>query len=127
MTPEAFQSWLAAMKAAGLIRSDAAAARLLGVTTTTIMNWKRNGARRVVELACQALLAPVLLMGPVPTEPPKGRQFEFIKAGFTTDGRWAVKVGDGPLTYPYEGKSPRKRTDYHREYQRKRRAAAREA
>ena len=91
MTPEAFQSWLAAMKAAGLIRSDAAAARLLDVSQETIMAWKRDGARRVVDLACEALEARLALIGPAPSSPAS------------------------------------RRADYHREYQRRRRAAAREA
>lgn len=57
MTPTAFNKWLAAMKAAGLSRSDAAAARALGVTPTTIRNYKRNGAGKIVSLACRALFA----------------------------------------------------------------------
>lgn len=56
MTPEAFEAWLAAMKAAGLARSAAACARLLGVSEDTVSRYRRRGAERVVALACRALL-----------------------------------------------------------------------
>jgi hypothetical protein len=55
MTPEAFILWLAAMKAAGLARSDAAAARLLGVSANSVVAFKRQGADRRTALACRAL------------------------------------------------------------------------
>lgn len=56
MTPTAFIEWLAAMKAAGLARSDAAAGRLLGVSANTVVKFKRDGADRRTALACRALL-----------------------------------------------------------------------
>jgi hypothetical protein len=56
MTPESFCSWLAAMKAAGLARSDAAAARLLGLSANAVCLIKRNGTDRRTALACRALL-----------------------------------------------------------------------
>lgn len=55
MTPEAFTEWLAAMKAAGLARSDAACARLLGVSANAVVLMKRNGADHRTALACRAL------------------------------------------------------------------------
>lgn len=57
MTPEAFCNWLAAMKAAGLARSDVACARLLGVSANSILNMKRNGTDQRTALACRALYA----------------------------------------------------------------------
>ena len=53
---EAFARWLAHMKADGLARSDAAAARLLGVSANTVVALKRDGADRRTALACAALL-----------------------------------------------------------------------
>jgi hypothetical protein len=55
MTSAAFVDWLAAMKAAGLARSDAAAGRLLGVSANTIVAMKRDGADQRTALACRAL------------------------------------------------------------------------
>lgn len=55
MTPSAFIQWLAAMKAAGLARSDAAAGRLLGVSANTMVKLKRDGTDRRTALACRAL------------------------------------------------------------------------
>lgn len=56
MSPEDFQQWLADMKSAGLARSDAACARLLGVSPNGLLHMKRNGADRRTALACRALL-----------------------------------------------------------------------
>lgn len=56
MTPAAFISWLAAMKAAGLARSDAAAGRMLGISADTVVRLKRDGADLRTALACRALL-----------------------------------------------------------------------
>lgn len=56
MTPAAFIDWLAAMKAAGLARSDAAAGRLLGVSANTVLEMKQRGADLRTALACRALL-----------------------------------------------------------------------
>ena len=55
MTPAAFTNWLSEMKAAGLARSDAAAARLLGVSANTVVTMKREGADLRTALACRAL------------------------------------------------------------------------
>ncbi len=56
MTPQSFTTWLAEMKSAGLARSDAQCARLLGVSANSIVNMKRNGTDQRTALACQALL-----------------------------------------------------------------------
>lgn len=56
MTPAAFTRWLADMKSAGLARSDAACARLLGVAPNSVVIMKRNGADHRTALACRALL-----------------------------------------------------------------------
>jgi DNA-binding transcriptional regulator YiaG len=57
MTPTAFKQWLAAMKLAGLAKSDAAAARALGVSKNTVARWKQDGTDApYVGLACAALL-----------------------------------------------------------------------
>ena len=56
MTPQSFTSWLAAMKAAGLSRSDADAGRQLGITPDTVVNYKKRGAPVAIALACRALL-----------------------------------------------------------------------
>lgn len=56
MTPEAFTNWLAEMKSAGLARSDAVCARLLGVSANSVVTMKKNGADLRTALACRALL-----------------------------------------------------------------------
>lgn len=56
MTAEQFSAWLAEMKSAGLAKSDADCARLLGRTDDTIIKYKRNGTDRTVALACRALI-----------------------------------------------------------------------
>ena len=56
MTPESFQGWLVSMKEAGLARSDAAAARLLGVSANIVVRWKRVGTDTRTALACRALV-----------------------------------------------------------------------
>ena len=56
MTPETFTNWLAAMKSAGLARSDAECARLLGISANSVVAMKRNGADKRTALACRALL-----------------------------------------------------------------------
>lgn len=48
--------WLYAMKSAGLARSDAECADLLGVTESEIAGMKERGADRRTALACRALL-----------------------------------------------------------------------
>ena len=56
MSPVSFQLWLDDMKLANLARSDAAAARLLGVSANSVVKMKRNGADLRTALACRALL-----------------------------------------------------------------------
>ena len=57
MTPTQFTAWLAAMKAAGLIQSDADAARLLDVSANSVVTFKKRGGNRRLALACASLLA----------------------------------------------------------------------
>lgn len=56
MDAEHFIAWLAEMKAAKLARTDAAAARLLKVSTNTILSLKAKGTDERTALACRALL-----------------------------------------------------------------------
>ena len=56
MTAPQFIEWLAALKAAGLIRFDNDAAKALGVTNDTIVNMKHKGTDTRTALACRALL-----------------------------------------------------------------------
>lgn len=56
MTPTAFTKWLADMKSAGLARSDADCAKLLGVHVNSVVKRKREGADTETALACRALL-----------------------------------------------------------------------
>ena len=55
MTADAFVRWLAAMKDAGMARSDAAAGRLLGVSANSVVRMKQEGADLRTALACRAL------------------------------------------------------------------------
>lgn len=56
MTAAVFVQWLNEMKSAGLARSDAECARLLGIAANTVVIIKRNGADQRTALACRALL-----------------------------------------------------------------------
>lgn len=56
MNADSFRSWLADMKSAGLARSDAECARLLGVSANAVVGMKKNGADHRTALACRALL-----------------------------------------------------------------------
>lgn len=56
MSPEAFGRWLAEMKEAGLARSDAKCAELLGISANSVVAMKKNGADLRTALACRALL-----------------------------------------------------------------------
>ncbi|PSJ60762.1 hypothetical protein [Pseudaminobacter soli (ex Li et al. 2025)] len=56
MTPDAFTRWLADMKSAGLGRSDAECARLLGISANSVVDMKKRGADVRTALACRALL-----------------------------------------------------------------------
>lgn len=67
MTAAEFCAWLTAMKAAGLARSDADAARQLGRTADSVVMYKRNGTDRTVSLACAALLQQVPPYGTLAT------------------------------------------------------------
>jgi hypothetical protein len=57
MTPAAFNRWLSDMKLANLARSDAACARLLGVSANSVVTWKNEGTDLRTAYACRALLA----------------------------------------------------------------------
>lgn len=56
MDGETFTRWLAEMQSVGLSRSDAAAGRMLGLSTDTIWRMKSAGCDRRTALACRALL-----------------------------------------------------------------------
>lgn len=56
MSAASFISWLADMKSAGLARSDAECARLLGISANSVVAMKKTGADRRTALACRALL-----------------------------------------------------------------------
>jgi DNA-binding CsgD family transcriptional regulator len=56
MNAEAFTRWLADMKSAGLARSDAECARLLGISANSVVAMKKTGADRRTALACRALI-----------------------------------------------------------------------
>ncbi len=55
MTADHFKQWLAAMKAAGLARSDAECGRLLGISADSVVIMKKRGADIRTALACRAL------------------------------------------------------------------------
>ena len=56
MTADQFTRWLADMKSAGLGRSDAACARMLGISANSVVAMKKKGADLRTALACRALL-----------------------------------------------------------------------
>ena len=56
MNSGSFTAWLADMKSAGLARSDAECARLLGLHVNSILAMKQKGADKRTALACRALL-----------------------------------------------------------------------
>lgn len=57
MNPEAFIAWLAEMKATIKdVRSDAACAKLLGISPNGLLKMKKQGTDRRTALACRALL-----------------------------------------------------------------------
>lgn len=56
MTAETFNNWLADMKSAGLARSNAECARLLGISANSVVTMKKQGADLRTALACRALL-----------------------------------------------------------------------
>lgn len=57
MNAEAFNHWLADMKLKGIAKSDAACARLLGVSPNGVLGMKKAGTDYRTALACAALLA----------------------------------------------------------------------
>lgn len=56
MTADEFSRWLAEMKSAGLARSDAKCAELLGISANSVVTMKKTGADVRTALACRALL-----------------------------------------------------------------------
>lgn len=56
MAPSVFTQWLADMKSAGLARSDADCAKLLGISANGLVKRKKQGANLETALACRALL-----------------------------------------------------------------------
>ena len=56
MTADQFTRWLAEMKSAGLARSDAKCAELLGISANSVVTMKKQGADLRTALACRALL-----------------------------------------------------------------------
>lgn len=54
MTPEAFHCWLAEMKSAGLAKTDAGCARLIGYRD--VIRQKESGGDYRLALACRAAL-----------------------------------------------------------------------
>jgi hypothetical protein len=67
MTADAFNRWLSEMKLANIARSDAACARLLGVSANSVVAWKNDGTDLRTALACAALLAGIEAYGPTMT------------------------------------------------------------
>lgn len=56
MNESSFNFWLADMKSAGLARSDAECARLLGISANGLLKMKKQGTDKRTALACRALL-----------------------------------------------------------------------
>lgn len=56
MEAQSFLNWLADMKAAGMARSDAQCAKLLGISSNSVVSMKKRGADLRTALACRALL-----------------------------------------------------------------------
>jgi hypothetical protein len=56
VTGETVEKWLAEMKEAGIVRSDAESARLLGMLPSTLCYMKKNGTDNRTALAFRALL-----------------------------------------------------------------------
>lgn len=56
VTADQFTKWLAEMKSAGLARSDAKCAELLGISPNAVVDMKKRGADVRTALACRALL-----------------------------------------------------------------------
>lgn len=56
MTAEQFIRWLDDMKDAGLAKSDAKCAELLGLSANAVVDMKKRGTDHRTALACRALL-----------------------------------------------------------------------
>jgi TolB-like protein len=56
MTADEFNRWLTEMKSAGLARSYAKCAELLGISANSVVTMKKKGADVRTALACRALL-----------------------------------------------------------------------
>lgn len=56
MTPEQFNQWLTEMKEAGLAKSDAKCAELIGLSANAVVDMKKRGTDIRTALACRALL-----------------------------------------------------------------------
>jgi DNA-binding XRE family transcriptional regulator len=56
VTGAQFTAWIAAMKAAGRIKTQADLAELIGLSVQSIISIKRNGCDKRTALACAALL-----------------------------------------------------------------------
>lgn len=56
MDAATFRKWLREMKGAGLARTDAECADLIGVKPGAVARYKAEGARKPIALACRALL-----------------------------------------------------------------------
>ncbi len=56
MKAPSFKRWLLDMRAAGLAKSDAQCAELLGVSPNAVVKMKARGADERTALACTALL-----------------------------------------------------------------------
>lgn len=50
------ERWVFDMRKAGLARNEEDCASLLGVTLSTLLHYKKNGADQTIALACRALL-----------------------------------------------------------------------
>ena len=49
MTPTSFKNWLSAMREAGVARSDAECARLLGISANSLLKFKTEGVSGATE------------------------------------------------------------------------------
>lgn len=73
MTPQLFEQWTDDMRTAGLARSDAACARLLGMHPNSVARMRRQGADHRTSVACMALLFRIGPYDPARAPLPGGR------------------------------------------------------
>lgn len=66
MTAAAFNAWIAEMKSAGLAKSDADCARMLGYEPKHLPRQKSSGGDQRLALACAALLSGLSPYGDSP-------------------------------------------------------------